>query len=85
MVEKFVHEFATGERKKGRPTRCRYAGSLVVVGHYTISYARSYLEDNPKRPATRASYELRAVLSHGLYDGRHDDAERVLEQLRANV
>ena len=84
MVEIRPRSLPQGEKKDGSVSFSQI-GSLVVVGHNTISYARSYLEDNPKRPATRASYELRAVLSHGLYDGRHDDAERVLEQLRANV
>ena len=62
------------QREKKRTARRRSAG---------ISYARSYLEDKPE--TTRDASELRPVLSHGLYDGRHDDAERVLEQLRANV
>ena len=61
------------QREKKRTARRRSAG---------ISYARSYLE-TPE--TTRDASELRPVLSHGLYDGRHDDAERVLEQLRANV
>ena len=58
-------------------------GPLEQPASEGISYARPYLEDKPE--TTRDASELRPVLSHGLYDGRHDDAERVLEQLRANV
>lgn len=71
MVSKFVHEFRR-ERKRGP------LGAAEQEFH-----TRAHLEDKPE--TTRDASELRPVLSHGLYDGRHDDAERVLEQLRANV